>query len=254
MVRDDAVPAPAGGDGISRLMRTWRQAPRGCTNTARELLLSSSPGARAAEGVKHTSTARCEEAGFLTVEFVVCDLANANDRPIRWVGLLKYVIQLRCLLLALCCPKLNEEQQEERYLLVVLSQETHHNIVFIVLMTENQASRQVTFIRRGEPRPGVPSGTTHIVVEHESVRIIPVRAFEWGIIPVRAFNRSHERAIQKWIRSVLREIARYKTKHRRLLNEAARTLELNSLPTDIVFKMSSLFSSCRRSLLMGRIK
>lgn len=54
-------------------------------------------------------------------------------------------------------------------------------------------------------------------------------------VPVRAFNRSHERAIQKWIRSVLREIARYKTKHRRLLNEAARTLELNSLPTDIVF-------------------
>ena len=103
-------------------------------------------------------------------------------------------------------------------------------------MMEDQASRQVAFIRRGEPRPGVPSGTTHIVVEHESVRIIHVRAFEWvNIIPVRAFNRSHERAIQKWIRSVLREIARYKTKHRRLLNEAARTLELNSLPTDIVF-------------------
>jgi len=46
-------------------------------------------------------------------------------------------------------------------------------------MMEDQASRQVAFIRRGEPRPGVPSGTTHIVVEHESVRIIHVRAFEW---------------------------------------------------------------------------
>eukprot|EP00984_Skeletonema_dohrnii_P003825 scaffold1317_cov108-Skeletonema_dohrnii-CCMP3373.AAC.1 len=76
---------------------------------------------------------------------------------------------------------------------------------------EDQASSQVTLIRRGEPRPGDPFGTTHIVVEHESVRIIPVRAFEWvNIIPVRSFNRSHERAIQKWIRSVLREIARYK--------------------------------------------
>ena len=74
-------------------------------------------------------------------------------------------------------------------------------------MMEDQASRQVAFIRRGEPRPGVPSGTTHIVVEHESVRIIPVRAFEWGIIPVRAFSRSHERAIQKWIRSVLCEFS-----------------------------------------------
>eukprot|EP00984_Skeletonema_dohrnii_P026311 scaffold15644_cov95-Skeletonema_dohrnii-CCMP3373.AAC.5 len=50
-------------------------------------LFSSSPGARAAEGVKHTSTARCEEGGFLTVEFVVCDLALWSFNhllPIRW--------------------------------------------------------------------------------------------------------------------------------------------------------------------------
>eukprot|EP00985_Skeletonema_marinoi_P010662 scaffold4995_cov80-Skeletonema_marinoi.AAC.2 len=43
-------------------------------------------------------------------------------------------------------------------------------------------------------------------------------------------------AIRGWIRSVLRKIVHYKTQHRLFLNEAARTLELASLPSDIVMK------------------
>ena len=42
-------------------------------------------------------------------------------------------------------------------------------------------------------------------------------------------------AIQTWIRSVLHKKFQYKAEHRRILNEAATTLQL-ALPNDIVFK------------------
>jgi hypothetical protein len=42
-------------------------------------------------------------------------------------------------------------------------------------------------------------------------------------------------AMQTWIRSVLHKVLQYKAEHRRLLNEAAITLQL-ALPNDIVFK------------------
>eukprot|EP00984_Skeletonema_dohrnii_P003823 scaffold1316_cov72-Skeletonema_dohrnii-CCMP3373.AAC.2 len=59
-------------------------------------LFSSSPGARAAEGVKHTSTARCEEGDSslwnlwyvirLFGVLAICSQSrnDTNDRPIRW--------------------------------------------------------------------------------------------------------------------------------------------------------------------------
>ena len=42
-------------------------------------------------------------------------------------------------------------------------------------------------------------------------------------------------AIRAWIRSVFRKYNRYKSEHRRYLNEAAATLQL-AFPTDIVLK------------------
>ncbi|KAK1734891.1 hypothetical protein QTG54_014351 [Skeletonema marinoi] len=42
--------------------------------------------------------------------------------------------------------------------------------------------------------------------------------------------------IRMWIRSVLRKIIHYKAQHHRLLDEAATTLELASLPKDIVIE------------------
>jgi len=42
--------------------------------------------------------------------------------------------------------------------------------------------------------------------------------------------------VRDWMRSVLDKIVQYKTQHRRVLNEAATTLELALLPKDIVMK------------------
>eukprot|EP00984_Skeletonema_dohrnii_P003824 scaffold1316_cov72-Skeletonema_dohrnii-CCMP3373.AAC.3 len=50
------------------------------------------------------------------------------------------------------------------------------------------------------------------------------------------YNYEKAVAIRRWIRSVLHKIVHYKTQHHLFLSEAARTLELASLPTDIVMK------------------
>eukprot|EP00984_Skeletonema_dohrnii_P026310 scaffold15644_cov95-Skeletonema_dohrnii-CCMP3373.AAC.4 len=50
------------------------------------------------------------------------------------------------------------------------------------------------------------------------------------------YNYEKAVAIRGWIRSVLHRIVHYKTQHRLFLTEAARTLELASLPSDIVMK------------------
>eukprot|EP00985_Skeletonema_marinoi_P023255 scaffold15357_cov67-Skeletonema_marinoi.AAC.2 len=54
----------------------------------------------------------------------------------------------------------------------------------------------------------------------------------------RGYGDVGEKAIviRSWIRSVLRKIVDYKAQHHRLLDEAATTLELASLPKDIVIE------------------
>ncbi len=72
-------------------------------------------------------------------------------------------------------------------------------------------------------------------------QILLNRPSRYGCDAIYEYNDSEwkAKAIRKWIRTVLGKIVRYKAKHRRVLNEAASSLQL-VLPEDLV--MNHIFS------------
>ena len=85
-----------------------------------------------------------------------------------------------------------------------------------------------------------------------------IGAINQSLLTARAGGREDvggkARAIRMWIRTVLGKIVHYKAEHRRLLNEAATTLQL-ALPKMIsCSRMSFLFSNCYHTRLKERIR